>query len=361
MQITVADLEDAQEDADNVAELAPKEVEIVQRFTDTVAKCLAEGMNKPVGFFASAVADAAEHHTKTNLKQSIKDRSEDYRGGDKQELDRFITDRLEKVIVVKTTDHRQGAEYVWDFGTFKVETRSGKDGRGHYAFDQFRDMIFESGGVNLATPTSDRRGGEEWRDFMLDIIDERGEERYTRGPRTEAYEALSNKVKRLTGYGTPEGALDHTGIWIIRDNVDIPEWWHPISNHSPDEDRNLCADSVNEVRVHESVIKPILEDAEITRSAFYHELDARNQTIPGTSGASMTEWVNGSDERFWTLLPDIGTPGTYVPNPNSNVTVYGAPLFEQSDEQEQADEPDTSGASDADDDSDGFDSVGDTA
>jgi hypothetical protein len=129
----------------------------------------------------------------------------------------------------------------------------------------------------------------------------------------------------------------------------------------------LPEDTVTEVRVHESVIKPIVDDAGITRSALYHELAARNVTVPGTSGASMTEWVDGSDERFWTLLPDLGTPRTYVPDPNAGVVVTHAldhDADEQDDKQPKATshaEPAESGAEDAHGDGDGFKSVGDAA
>lgn len=361
LQNAVATIQTIHDEHDGVGETGPKEAEAVEIFVEGVARAVADGMNKPVGFYASAVAEEAAYHTKTNLKQRIKDESERFRGGDKDPLDEFIEERLEQVTVVKTTDHRQGAEYIWDFGTFKVETRSGKDGRGHFAFAQFRDLIHESGGVNLAKPDPDRRGGEEWRDFMVDITEERGEEKYTRGPRTEALERLSNKLKRLTGYGTAESALDHTGIWILRERHEIPEWWRALARKPPTEDRDLPKGLVQEVRVHESLVKGVIEDAEISRSAFYHELDARNLTVPGTSGASMNTWVNGSDERFWTLLPDVGTPRTYIPDPNSGVVVHG-PLFTEEQEAEQQNEEVVEpGAVDAQNSSDGFDSVGDTA
>lgn len=351
----------------NAIEQATAETEAVDEMVDAVAQALVDGLNKPVGFYAGAVSEECNYNTKTDLKQQIKDRVEELRGSDKPPLDEFVEDRLEEVTVVKTTDARQGAEYIWDFGTFKVETRSGKDRRGHFAFDNFRNYIHESGGVNLARPQPDRRGGEEWRDFIAEMIDERGTDEYTVGARTQAFEALKNKVKRLTGYGTPESALDHTGIWVVREQVDLPEWWRGLGTMDPSDDRDLPSELVKEVRVHESVIQPIIDDADITRSALYHELNARNLTVPGTSGASMTEWVNGSDERFWTFLPDLGTPRTYVPDPHAGVTVR--PGFFDVENEQRDDQPEEtghsrpveSGAEDAHDGSDGFDSVGDTA
>lgn len=366
----VAGLQEAHDGADNAAEAGAAEHKHVSAFVDTVAKALAEGMNEPVGLFAGAVADETQYYTKSDLKQQIKDRTEDLRGSDKEPLDEFVADRLEEVVVVKTTDHRQGAEYIWDFGTFKVETESGKDGRGHFLFPQFRNLIHESGGVNAGKPTKDRRGGEEWRDFMIDMIDDRGQEQYTRGPRTEAFEALRNKIKRLTGYGTPEGAVNYTGVWVIRVAHDIPDWWQYLGETPPDVERDLPEGLVQEVRVHESVIEPVLEDAGITRSAFYHELKARNLTVPGTSGASMMQWVNGSDERFWTFLPDVATPRTYVPDPHAGEQTHTGSLFAEPDAGASSSAvasaatdggQSSENSSDDESDDDGFDSVGDVA
>lgn len=363
MQSAAEGLAQAHEEASNAAEAGAAEQKHVVEFVDELAGALVDGLNDAVGFYAGAVAEEAEYYSKTDLKQQVKDKTEELRGGDKVPLDEFVEDRLESVTVVRTTDHRQGAEYIFDFGTFKVETRSGEDGRGHFRFDQFRNLIHESGGVNTAPPVKDRRGGEEWRDFMIGMIDDRGEERYTRGKRTKAVEALQNKVKRFTGYGTPEGALDRTGIWVERAAVELPDWWASIARLAPGDDRDLPIDTVQEVRVHESVIEPIIEDAGITRSALYHELNARNVTVPGTSGASMTKWVDGSDERFWTLLPDLGSPRTYVPDPNAAVAATGGLNLNDVDESDDNQTQKTAYAEGGDsvsDDTGGFDSVGDT-
>lgn len=311
------DLAEAHADADNAAIAGAAEQEHVTEFVDVVARALADGMNQPVGLYAATVAEEAQYYTKTDLKQQIKDKSEDYRGNGKQPLDEFVEERVKNVKIVKTTDHRQGAQFIWDFGTFQVETQSGEEGREHFDFTAFRDYIHESGGVNTAPPVKDRRGGEEWRDFMIEMLDQHGEERSTRGPRTRAVEALANKLRRLTGYGTPEGALDHTGVWVVREAESVPDWWGLLGATSRSEPRDLPETRVEQVRIHESLIKPVLSDADITRSALYHELDARGHTVPVMTGASMTKWVDGSKERFWCLTADLGTPRTYVSDPHA--------------------------------------------
>ncbi len=322
MDSAVEDLEDLHATADNAAIAGKREQEVIDEFTETVAQALADGLNDPVGLYAGAAADVTEYYSKTDIKQKIKDRSESVSHSDKPPLDEFVEDELESVTVTKTTDRHQGAIYVWDFGEFKVETESGTDRRQHFSFPSFRDFIFESGGLNVGRPTENRRDGADWRDFIVDIIDERGVEQTNVGPRTAAVEDLANKIRRRVGYAIAEDAVDHSGIWVVT-SMSLPDWWVPdwwqdgeIQPRSPSDehatDRNLI--NIREIRVHESLIAPLIDDSEITRSALYHELDARCLTIPGTPGTSMTEWVNGRTERFWALRPDIATPEMYVPD-----------------------------------------------
>lgn len=379
MEDTCRNLEDAHADADNAAQAGAAEQKYVTAFVDVVARALADGMNQPVGFYAGAVADMTEYYSKTDLKQQIKDKSEKHRGEDKQPLDEFVEERVETVKIVKTTDHKQGAQFIWDFGTFQVETQSGAERREHFDFLAFRDYIHESGGVNTAPPVKDRRGGEEWRDFIISVLDRHGEERSTRGPRTQAVEKLANKLRRLTGYGTAEGALDHTGIWVLREAESVPEWWELLGSTPLSDARDLPESHVDQVRIHESVITPILEDVDVTRAALYHELDARCHTVPAMSGASMRQWVDGSKERFWCLTPDIGTPRTYVPDPHGRDTLPSffvkPPEDAEATETEADGSPSAAAAEDADPapastdggeeepeggSSGGFDSVGDT-
>lgn len=352
-------LVDVHESAENAAVAGIEEQNAVSPFVETVARALTDGMNKSIGSLSGPVAEEAKFHTKTDLKQQIKDKAEEFRNDGKQPLCQFVEDRCAKVAVVKTTDHKQGAQYIFDFGTFKVETKSGKDGRGHYNWSNFRDYILESGGVNLSPPEKDRRGGEEWRDFITTIIEKRGETRRTVGRRTEAVERLQKRLSNQTGYGTAIGAVDHSGIWIVRQSADVPGWWAALSDTGAGEDVDLTEESVEQVRVHESLIKPILDDIEISRQALYHELEARNHIAIGQSGASMTEWVAGNNERFWALAPDIGVPRTYIADANAPDSAPSPfAIGEQNEEQAAAE---AAPGDDSARDTGGFDSVGDTA
>lgn len=307
--------------------------------TEGVAHALADGLNKPVGRFARPVANHDEmvYYNLSELKQSISDRVETIaaNGSEKELLDRFIKERLETVIIHRTTDHRQGAKYTWDFGNFQVQTESGKDGRGHYSWSNFRDYIMESGGVNLAKPEKDRRSGDDWREFVTSLMDDRGEVRRFTGPRTQAVEQLQNEIKRKTGYGTAEGALEYTGIWVLTDTVDVPDWWDAFGRPLTEE-RDISKSNVAEIRIHDALIEQTVDDTEITRSALYQELDARNHTVPGSGGPSMTEWIDGGTQRFWTVLPSLALPGAYVPDPNAEN--HAVSIMLESAESEASDE-----------------------
>lgn len=324
MNNAIETLEELDASTDSAAVVGRREQEIVGEYIETIAKALADGVSDPVGLYAGAVADETEYYTKTDIRQKIETRVDSADLNGKPPLDEFVEDELESVTVTKTTDKHQGAIYTWDFGEFKVETKSGTDRRQHFSFPSFRDFIFESGERNIGVPTKNRRGGADWRDFIVDIVDERGAVQTNVGPRTAAKEKLANKIRRRVAYGTAEGAVDHSGVWVITqqpvpDEWSLPDWWAPLicEMHQPlNQERPLDSGCIEtrEIRVHESVIVPLIDDSEITRSALYHELDARNLTIPGTPGTSMTEWVNGRTERFWALRPDIAMPDVYVPD-----------------------------------------------
>jgi hypothetical protein len=341
-------------DAEKALEAGQLEDEAVETLVEGVGKALINGLDKPVGWYARIVADECDYYSRTDIKQRIKDKSEelDVKSANKQKLDEFVESRLDRVIVHRSTDAKQGAKYTWDFDTFKVQTESGKDGRGHYNWPNFRDYIHESGGPNLAKPDKDRRSGDDWRDFMVDLIDDRADERQITGKRTKAVKQLQGEIRQQTGYGTATGALEYSGIWVLTESHDFPEWWASFGA-AQSEGRDVSKAAVREVRVHGSVIDGLTEDVGITNDALYQELDARSYTVPGSHGPSMREYVNGDEERFWTLRPDIGVPRVYVPDPHAQGGPTGTLLDGlQSDSEESADTAD---------DSPGFESVGETA
>lgn len=348
----LAVLDDAN-DADNALDTGRLEDEAIETLAEGVGKALAHGLNAPAGRYAAVVGKESDYYTKTDAKQKIKQRSEEYarKDRDRQPLDEYLSEDLEKVVVHRITDAKQGAEYSWHFGNFQIQTGSGRDGREHFSWPDFRDFILESGGVDVAKPDKDRRSGDDWRKFVLDLIDERGETRRITGPRTRAVNKLSNTIRGLAGYATPQQAVEWSGVWVVTESHDIPEWW---AGFEPQTATTISSVDIREIRVHESIIESVVDEAEITRSALYQELDATENggsyTVPGSGGPSMRKFVHGSKELFWTLLPDIGLPQSFVPEGGERSNGCDTTPSDAADETADTDAPT--------DDGDGFESVG---
>jgi hypothetical protein len=355
-------------DPSNALEQGSVEDDVVTTLAAGVGDALASGLNKPAGVYAEMIASELDFYTKTDVKQKIKDAAEAARQeyDNKTPLDEYLRGNLQSVTVHNTTDAKQGAHYTWDFGRFQVQTKSGRDRRAHFSWQNFRDMMLESGGVDVAKPDKELRGGSDWRDFITKLLDERGETVTVTGKRTEAVGQLQNEIRRKQAYGTAAGALEYTGVWLIIDTVDLPEWWSVFSDLSARDDRGIDESVIREVRLHESLVGPAVEDTEITRAALYQELSARGHTIPGAGGPSMKEYVNGTMERFWTLRPTIATPAAYIPDPHAGkvgpvgIEWADRPGEEPADDEQEA----TTAGTDHDDDDDGgassgFSSVGD--
>lgn len=310
-------LEDAQELTD-VTDRAIAEREAVEDvFVDAVATALVGGENFPVVRYSSPVGDVSHNYNRTVVKQLITDRVEQLRGeAGPRPFNEFIEERLETVYITRTTDANQGTTYTWDFGTFRVETRSGGDGRGHFHWSHFRDTVLEAGGPNVGRPPDYLASGDDWRDFIVPIIEDRGEARTIEGPRTRAVDRLENRITRATGYGTAEAALDYGGIWVVRETTEVPDWWGGFGP-SAAESRDLSPETVRDVRVPEADIVQALNELEATRTGLYNELDARGHTLPGRRGVSQDEWVDGSKARFWVLSPSLAVPRVYEPDPRA--------------------------------------------
>lgn len=303
------------------------EDQAVETMVDGVARALVDGLNKPATRYAGQIAENSRYWLKTDLKQLIADRVEELESAavGKEPLGEYIEDNLQKVVVHRSTDAKQGAKYTWDFGGYQVQTASGKDGRGHYNWPNFRNYIYEAGGPNLAKPDKERRSGDDWRDFMTKLIDDRGETRRIVGARTQAVDDLQRTIRKHPGYGTASGALSYSGIWIVKQTATVPEWWAGFGRPASEE-RGLQAETVDEVRLHVDLITEATDSAGITRDALYQEFDARSLTVPGSGGPSMVKYVDGGEERFWTLLPDVGVPKDYVPDPHARQQTVGTPI-----------------------------------
>lgn len=351
-------LESAADEDSKLARME-EETDAIETFATEFAKCLQDGVNNSqVSPYAALVADASKWHTKTDVRQQIQTALEELDGKGKTPFDDVVRERLRSVQVIRTTDHKQGTTYRWEFADCTIETEGGggKNRRGHFNWNNFRDLYLEASGNDAAKPQSDFRGGDEWRSFIVDMIDERGTSTTFEGPRTVAVKELANRIRNSNGYGTLGAMVDRDGVYVDLPRYNIPEWWgtgQPFeyerpSDHDlpgwwgqfaprtqefyppkwyghverpplePHEDRSPPQECIKEVRIPNHLATRVAENNEITPRALQVELNARGHVPPRMGGrVSETKWVNGNERTWWVLSPDLATPQVYIPQPAS--------------------------------------------
>lgn len=270
------------------------EQEAALEFADEQAEALSDGLQ--TAHMRSAcdnVSDEADNYTKSDLIDLVEDRLEEIVGekDGRRPFNQILRDDLEEVVIVRTTDARQKTIYRWQFTTGTVETRSTKDGRAHFRWSGFRDEYYDATGEDPKKPTKEVRGGEEWREMLVNIIDERGREVTTRGPRTTAVDSLRNFIRRSRAFGNIEDMVDYDGLYLDGD---------------PEEGE------AEEIWVHNHDIKRICDDNELgSVIELQNELDARGYTRDRISGVSDSTFVHGSKVTYWVLDASIADPATY--------------------------------------------------
>ena len=307
LEAAVTTLEAAQ-DA-NIAVQMKKEQEAVEELADTLAGCYADGMNAPEGRFAKGIAEASRLN-KTEAKSLITRKIQEAEADDGQPLNRWVAENLAEVRVIRTTDHVQDTRYVWDFGSTTVETASGEGRRGHFAWPNFRDSIYESGGPYLDDPVPDLRDGSEWSSWIVTQEQAHGVEKVSTGPRTNAVEYLKKRVRNADGYGNLRDAADMQGVYVEVNN-DPPEDTEPVDTDAPEQ---KCPEwRVDLLMLPNEWAKDAADEYEVSTRALQNELDARGFTLDETTSVSSQEWVGGRYETFWTLNGDFAPPAAYQP------------------------------------------------
>jgi hypothetical protein len=289
---------EAAEDLDRATKRAPAESEAAETFATELANTVVQGFSEAnAKSYCSQVAEASKFYNKTELTELLEDEIENTRiaDDDRPPLDQLIEQALKEVVIVRTTDAKQSTIYRWDFADCQFETSADKEGRAHFAWPAFRNEYFDAAGRDPSKPTKQRRGGEEWRDFIVEMVRDRGTNSTTRGPRTVAADALQNFIRRTTAYATVEDMFERDGIYIDDD----PEDGDPAEIHVPNHDiKRICDDnelsSVRELQI---------------------ELDARGLSTDRISGVSESTFVNNNKVTYWVLTADIAEPGTYEPEP----------------------------------------------
>lgn len=344
------------ENGSGPAEIAPGEQRIISDFAEEFAEALMEGLaDHNTSVAASVLSDTAKYYNKTDVQGQIQDAVEALDGTDKTPFDELIQRELREVKIVRTTDHKQDTLYRWNFAKCKLETRSGKDGRGHFHWSNFRDMYLEEAGEDPGEPTQGVRGGSEWREFIVSMIEEHGEDVENRGPRTTAVDDLANEIRTTTGYNDLREAVERDGIYVDLDTFDLPDWWaagqpfeyerpacsydfphwwqgfltnteiHPprwYGNGSPHTRGTIDLDpqAVTEIRVPNHIIKRICNTNELESTrALQVELDGRGYTVSRIPGVSEAAKVGGRKVSFWVLKPELAVPQVYENNPTSTM------------------------------------------
>ncbi|WP_439028080.1 hypothetical protein [Haloarchaeobius sp. DT45] len=271
------------------------QTEAIFEFTASIGELLAEGANW--GLAVSLCEDVADKTTwnKTELKKQIKTAKQNAisQSSSRRSFDEVLEDDVVEIVKIKSTDHHQGVSYRWVFQNGTVETRQSKDDKySHFSWNHFMDDYFDATGEMPHEPGAGRRGGDEWREFVADLIAKRATEKVTRGPRTCAVDALRNYISSTKGYAEVADAVSENGVYIDDD----PEGGSP-----------------SEVWVPNPVIKRICNENELKSTRELQcELDGRGLTSDQVNGASFTENVGNRTVTVWRLDSDIATPLKYV-------------------------------------------------
>ena len=340
-------LEEAK-NADSKPTQVQKETDAVREFVTNMAEALSNGLpGSSTGPHVAAISSSAKYHTKTEIQQMVKNALDELEGEDKPALDDLIREQLESVDIIRTTDHRQGTIYRWQFAGCVIETEGGggKNRRGHLSWTNLRDLYLETTGTDPGKPNEHCREADAWRSFIVDILDERGSSTTFTGPRTVAVKELRNKIRHTNSYGDPEQAAARGCVYLDVKEPDepLPEWWgagQPFANDRdtvPDwcgelpagaldaaEARQPPADVVEQVRIPNEMATRVADSNEITPRALQIELTGRGHVPPSMGGKiSETTWVSGREQTWWVLEPELAVPQVYIPDADAESTTTG--------------------------------------
>ncbi|UPV72965.1 hypothetical protein M0R89_10435 [Halorussus limi] len=298
------------------AEKGAGEEEAVHTFADTVADALLEGFGESsTGVHVSAIADTADYFNKTDVQGVIQEKVEAKKQADRRPFNEVLETELEEVVTVKTTDHKQDATYRWDFGTATVETQSGKDGRGHFSWPDFRDMYLEATGNDAAKPVKDLRSGDTWRQFVVEQMETKERVVETKGPRTAAVEELQNHIRNATGYPTLGDMIDRNGVYVDVKQADTPEWWAAFG--SDDGEIEPTTDNVRRIGIQSQLAQRVAENNGISTRALQLELDGRDYTTGYDGSVSAQKYYGQTVHSYWELSAELALPNEYEPAPET--------------------------------------------
>jgi len=251
---------------------------------------------------ADTLADELAKYTKTDIKNEVSEHFAES-GGEGVPFDELLSDRLEELAVVHSTDAKQGTVWRWHFSDgVQLETQVSKDGgRKHYDWQAFKRDYFDclvtlGAGQQIADPSPDLRDPEDWQAWIDELIldhDPRAVEHV--GPRTEAVEMLRDYVERNVGYRELSDVRDRQGIWM------------------PDGGEDVATDGGGEaLRIPAGEVKRICDQVGISTRALQIELQARGLTLPDVNGVSDAAYDDGVRVPYWVVAPELGDPEEVV-------------------------------------------------
>lgn len=289
------------------------EADAFEELTDALASCYVDGLTDMTeGQFAAMVADVSDSLNKTEAKQQIVSATQSAKSAHngRAPLDEWIDGNLTEVRVVRTTDAVDVTRYVWDFGSVTLETESGGEGRRHFSWLDFRDTIHDAGGPYLADPSDPLTDSKEWREWIVDVLEERKTEKMNVGPRTNAVEHLQNRVRRSDAFGSLSEAVDYGGVYVELAD-ERPEGAEPVdTDDAPQELPEWRVETIyldNEWPVEAS------DEYGISTQALQNEIDSRGYMLDGHSKIATQEYVDGQYVTFWVVDGDFATPAAYQP------------------------------------------------
>lgn len=287
-------LEAANETIDSGSQLSAREDDIIMSFAEDNKRALYI-INEHGGFthISGMLSRESAFFTKTEVKRRLRKVVSSYSPPDaKTPFDEVIDDRLQSVLVTRTTDSTQDTTYQWRFDTFTIETGPEKNTRPHFNWHTFRNEFHDASGDYPAPPHPMYMDMDDWQEYIVSVIDRRGIEDTTTGPRTSAVDSLKNEISHSNGYGTLAAATTRNGVYLDDDLSNATELWIPNSRTN-----KVC------------------EEKDVTPRALQAELTDRGHTIDSRNGVSISTMVNNDHITFWVLDPDFQRPQSYTKDP----------------------------------------------
>lgn len=298
-----------------------EEKAIMDDFAERIAAARRGGLSEShVSAYAKKLHEYADIYSKTEIIDHVDDTydkqmSSAGAGGTQQTyppLDQWLQANLERLTVVRTTDHKQETLYRWQFSSGTAETSDSRNGVTHFSWAQLRDELYQATGENTTKPTCPEQ--EAWRNWIAGFIDSHAEYEDVVGSRTHAVERLESWIADNVGYTDLSDAVERNGVLV---NADIPATDGGDTDDTDDTSADTSADAtVSKVKVLWPDIERLLDETSVSARGLQTELDSRGYLDADTSGASDT-LDDENETRVWVLDPAIATPARVTDAPET--------------------------------------------